>query len=244
MKEFLGEFIDTHSRGIFYTLVFGCLILSIASFCTKATPGPIGPAGPQGIAGVQGPKGEPGSDGLRGEPGREGPSGPQGPKGDPGVKGEIGAVGPKGDTGPAGAPFYLRAPSYFPTTTAFTIPLLFENTGLTIDKPPVTGVEPPNFISRRVINFQGRQAVRLHYTHNLKDAIIKVGVDYSKDNWMTWTTLIPPFTITPTEGGIDYSEWYSIPYDLDAGDDIYVRVKIYGNSISTPIFRYILLDMR
>ena len=262
---------QNQTRGTKYLLytelvILALLLLLVIGMAAGMCRGPVGPLGPQGKVGPAGPQGDvtgvegrPGAEGpvgAQGTIGATGPQGPQGPEGPPssdpgpegpagpageqGVQGEIGPTGLAGPKGPPGDLAYINAPPLADQLVTVNHTLVFEVNGVPVTTS-TAGTELPNHISRRAVDVQGKQAVRVQWAQST-DADIKLRLQFLRggttDQWVD--------LVTPTgSAGLAYrnqtSDWYSVPqYQANR---LIVRAAVVGEPIEIKV-TYVELDLR
>ena len=236
------------------------LLMMLAGLFAGLCTGPAGPPGPQGEAGPQGPAGDTttmigpqGATGITGPEGPEGPQGATGPEGPPGPQGETavetgpigppGPQGPPGPVGPQGQIGYINAPPAALARPNVNHTLVFSANGIAIGAAASYGTEPPNRVSRRVIDVTGKSAIRAQWAHDL-DEIVQLRIEYlHKDTTNHWSELIPAFGTKVLPFQNQTSEWYAIPQNEDHLNFL-VRAIIKGDGSLSPKVTYIELDAR
>lgn len=217
------------------------LLFSVTALFSRATPLPgLSPTAEQIQAVLDANAAQ-----LQGPPGTRGPAGPagvQGPQGQTGPTGPRGAQGEAGAPGADGQPLLILGSPSADGLQPVHYDLLFQPAGFTITKPTTSGNEAPNGALRRSIDFTGQTQLQLQYGTNLTDPAVKVALQFSKDNGVTWLFMTPAITATEAPLGNTASAWYALPQGY--GTLLYVRAFFYGNGSVSPVFRYISVYAR
>ena len=260
------------SKYLLYTelVIVGLLLMLIAGMAAGMCRGPVGPVGPQGAVGPAGPQGDvtgvegrPGPEGPVGaqgtigaagpqgpigpagppssEPGLEGPVGPPGEPGAPGEPGIAGEVGPRGPVGPPGGLAYINAPSLADQLVTVNHTLVFTVEGVPVTASTV-GTELPNHVSRRAVDIQGKQAVRVQWAQNT-NTDIKLRMEFLRPGTTdSWSWLVPEHGAADVAYLNQTSEWYAVP-QYHSANHLIVRAVVFGETTELRV-TYIELDLR
>jgi hypothetical protein len=254
------------SKYLLYTelVIVALLLCLIAGMAAGMCRGPVGPAGPQGTVGPAGPQGD--VTGVEGRPGVEGPvgaqgtigaagpqgpigpegppssePGPEGPAGPPGEQGIQGEIGPLGPAGPPGDLAYINAPPVADQLMTVNHTLVFTVEGVAVTAS-IAGTELPNHVSRRAVDVQGKQAVRVQWAQST-DTDIKLRLQFLRPGTTDqWANLVPDHGVPGLAYRNQTSQWYSVPAHHN-DTSLIVRAKVVGETTEIRV-TYIELDLR
>ncbi len=113
----------------------------------------------------------------------------------------------------------------------------------TSTNPGAAGQELPNFASRRLLNFDEMAFARAQFGSS--DTSIKIAIEYSQDDGVTWEILIDKFDRDVPPKLNECSDWTPLPeaFGQLAGQDVLIRAMLYGGGTSTRVM-YISLQVR
>jgi hypothetical protein len=262
---------ENQTRGTKYLLytelvILALLLLLVIGMAAGMCRGPVGLVGPQGAVGPAGPQGDvtgvegrpggegpvgaqgtigavgpPGPVGAEGPPSTDpGPEGPAGPAGEQGVQGEIGPTGPAGPAGPPGDLAYINAPPLGDQLVTVNHTLVFEVNGVPVTTS-TAGTELPNHISRRAVDIQGKQAVRVQWAQST-DADIKLRMQFYQGVTDQWVDLVTPIGAAGVAYRNQTSDWYTVP-QYHPANQLIVRAVVVGEPIEIRV-TYVELDLR
>ena len=105
------------------------------------------------------------------------------------------------------------------------------------------GTEITNLVSRKKIDFTNITNVRAQFAHSLNNPTIKLRIDFSTDNCVTWeaTPLVAAFGFNVGANNNQTSAYSPVP--VAAKNHVFVRAVMIGNGALDPVARYIEIDV-